>query len=386
VTAAIAADRTRAGHPMDAAMVRGLIDRGVFVPGDAVLAGLVDAQIAEGDLEAALGRTLGRPHIGLRDPDDSPEAPVAWPGRRVAVLFVDGTIVDGPSAELPFGMGGFAGSDTLVAALERCRREPSIGAVVLRVNSPGGSAFASDVVAREIQHVRAAGKPIVVSMGDLAASGGYYIAAPADVVFAEPSTLTGSIGVFGYKVDAQKLIESLGVNVETFRRGAHADILSVYRPWTEAERGLVENEIHHLYSLFLQTVADGRKRQGLTVARVDAIGEGHVWTGALAAPIGLVDRMGGISAAIDEAARLGAVPFGNDQLPELALLPEEHKGLLHRVAGAASALAATDGEASAPARLLTGDVRAALRLLAPYLLHAGNTGIEARLPYELELR
>ncbi|MFL5303850.1 MAG: signal peptide peptidase SppA [Polyangia bacterium] len=388
VTATIAADRTRAGHPMDAAMVRSLVDRGVFVPGDAVLAGLVDAQIAEGDLEAALGRTLGRPHIAVRDPDGSPEAPVSWPGRRVAVLFVDGTIVDGPSAELPFGMGGFAGADTLVAALERCRREPSIGAVVLRVNSPGGSAFASDVIAREIQHVRAAGKPIVVSMGDLAASGGYYIAAPADVVYADPSTLTGSIGVFGYKVDGQKLLDSVGVNVETFRRGAHADILSAYRPWTEAERAIVENEIHHLYSLFLQTVADGRKRQGLTVARVDAIGEGHVWTGALAGPIGLVDRMGGISAAIDEAARLGAVPLGNDQLPELVLLPAENKGLLHKVASAASALTESDGEAAAaqPARLLTGDVRAALRLLAPYLLHAGNTGIEARLPYELELR
>ncbi len=387
LTAAIAADRTRAGHPMDAAVVRALVDRGVFVPGDAALAGLIDAQIPEGDLEAALGRALGRPGIALRDPDGSPEAPAAWPGRRVAVLFVDGTIVDGPSAGLPFGMGGFAGSDTLVAALERCRREPGIGAVVLRVNSPGGSAFASDVVAREIQHVRAAGKPVVVSMGDLAASGGYYIAAPSDVVYAEPSTLTGSIGVFGYKLDAQKLVESLGVNVQTFQRGTHADMLSPYRPWTESERAIVENEIHHLYGLFLQTVADGRKRQGLTVARVDAIGEGHVWTGALAAPIGLVDRMGGISAAIDEAARLGAVPLGNDQLPEMLLLPPDEKGLLHKVAGAASALAA-DGEAGAiqPARLLTDDLRAALRLLAPYLLHAGNTGIEARLPYELELR
>jgi protease IV len=390
VTAAIAADRTRAGHPMDAAVVRALIDRGVFVPGDAALAGLVDAQIAEGDLEAALGRTLGRPHISLRDPDGAPEVPVAWPGRRVAVLFVDGTIVDGPSAELPLGMGGFAGSDTLVAALERCRREPTIGAVVLRVNSPGGSAFASDVVAREIQHVRAAGKPIVVSMGDLAASGGYYIAAPADVVYAEPSTLTGSIGVFGYKVDAQKLIESLGVNVETFRRGAHADIASPYRPWTDAERAIIENEIHHLYSLFLQTVADGRKRQGLTIARVDAIGEGHIWTGALAGPIGLVDRMGGLSAAIDEAARLGAVPVGNDQMPELTLLPAQDKGLLRKVADAASMMASADAETPAiapqPAHLLTDDLRAALRLLAPFLLHARNTGTLARLPYEIELR
>ena len=387
VTAAIAADRTRAGHPMDAAVVRALVDRGVFVPGEAILAGLVDAPIAEGDLESAIGLALRRPHISIRDPDSAPELPDAWPGRRVAVLFVDGTIVDGPSAELPFGMGAFSGSDTLVAALERCRREASIGAVVLRVNSPGGSAFASDVVAREIQKVRAAGKPILVSMGDLAASGGYYIAAPTDLIYAEPSTLTGSIGVFGYKVDAQKLVASLGVNVETYRRGEHADILSPYRPWTEAERGIVENEIHHLYQLFLQTVAAGRQRQGLTVARVDAIGEGHVWTGALAGPIGLVDRMGGLSAAIDEAARLGGVPLGNDQLPELITLPAQDRGLLRKLAGAASAL---DPEGAAarqpPERLLTDDLRAAVRLLAPFLLHTKNAGFEARLPYDLELR
>lgn len=388
VTAAIAADRTRAGHRMDAAVVRALVDRGVFVPGEAILAGLVDAQIAEGDLEATLGHVLRRPHIAVRDPDGAPQVPAAWPGRRLAVLFVDGTIVDGPSTELPFGMGGgFAGSDTLVAALELCRRDPSVGALVLRVNSPGGSAFASDVVARELQKVRAAGKPIVVSMGDLAASGGYYIAAPADVIYAEPSTLTGSIGVFGYKVDAQQLVASLGITTETYRRGAHADALSPLRPWTDAERTIVENEIHHLYQLFLQTVADGRQRQGLTVARVNAIGEGHVWTGALATPIGLVDRMGGLSDAIDEAARLGAVPLGNDRLPELTLLPAQERGLLHKVASAASALDEGPRDVwTPPERLLTHDLRAAVRLLAPFLLSTGNTGLQARLPSDLELR
>jgi protease-4 len=394
VTGAIAADRTRAGHAMDAAAVRTLIDRGVFLPGEAVLAGLVDGLAAEGDLEAVLAQAMGRSQLPLRDADGSPEQPVAWPGRRVAVLFVDGTIVDGPSTELPLGMGAFAGSDTLAAALERCRLDPSVAAVVLRVNSPGGSAFASDVLAREIKHVRAAGKPIVVSMGDLAASGGYYIAAPADVIYAEPSTLSGSIGVFGYKVDAQKLIANLGLNVEVYRRGAHADLLSPYRPWTDVEHALAEDEIHHLYGLFLQTVADGRKRQGLTVARVDAIGEGHVWTGALAVPLGLVDRMGGLSAAIDEAARLGRVPLANDEMPDLLPLPPEEKGLLHRVASAASAVAdaaqATDDHPAAPAlepaRLLNGDLRAAARLLGPLLLQPGNSGYQARLPYDLEMR
>ena len=157
------------------------------------------------------------------------------PGRAAASRCCSSTAPSSTArnVDLPFGLGDFAGADTLVAALEQCRRDATVAAVVLRVNSPGGSAFASDVVAREIKSLRAAGKPIVVSMGDLAASGGYYIAAPADVIYAEPSTLSGSIGVFGYKVDAQKLLGTLGINVETYRRGAHADFLSPYRPWTD---------------------------------------------------------------------------------------------------------------------------------------------------------
>ena len=401
VTTAIAADRTRAGHPMDAAMVRALIDRGLFSAGDAALAGLGDAVAAEGDLEPFVQHALGRANLKLRDPDPSPAAPAAWPSRRVAVLFVDGTMVDGPNVDLPFGMGAFAGSDTLGAALEQCRRDPTIAAVVLRVNSPGGSAFASDVLAREIKKVREAGKPIVVSMGDLAASGGYYIAAPADVIYAEPSTTTGSIGIFGYKVDAQKLLGTLGINVETYRRGAHADFLSPYRPWTKEERALAEQQIEHLYQLFVATVADGRRTRGLTPARVDELGRGHVWTGALAQGLGLVDRMGGVSAAVDEAARLGGVPVGHDQLPDLALLPVENRGLLRRLAGATSVLdgpavespeqslqeqdAPGDPIVAQPASLLTGDARAALRLLAPFLVQGKGTGFSARLPYDIDL-
>ena len=267
------------------------------------------------------------------------------------------------------------------------------------------------MVAREIKSVRAAGKPIVVSMGDLAASGGYYIAAPADVIYAEPSTTTGSIGVFGYKVDAQKLLGMVGINVESYRRGAHADFLSPFRAWTEEERALAEQQIHHLYQLFITTVAEGRRTRGLTPERVDALGQGHIWTGALAQGLGLVDRMGGVSAALDEAARLGGVPVGRDQLPDVALLPAEHKGLLRRLAGAASALedGAIDGatvgsvlesdEQSAeqsneqeapvvrqPASLLTGDARAALRLLAPFLVQGSGAGFAARLPYDIDLR
>jgi protease-4 len=398
VVAAIAGDRTRAGHPTDVSVVRALIDRGLFSAEDAALAGLCDAVAAEGDLDQFLARTFDRPGLKLRDPDSAPMRRDAWPSRRVAVLFVDGTITDGRNVDLPFGLGDLAGAETLVAALEQCRRDPTVHAVVLRVNSPGGSAFGSDVVAREIKSLRAAGKPIVVSMGDLAASGGYYISAPADVIYAEPSTLSGSIGVFGYKVDAQKLLGMLGINVETYRRGAHADFRSPFRPWTAAERTLAEEQIRHLYQLFVTTVAEGRASRGLTPARVDELGQGRVWSGAQAPAPGLVDRMGGLGAAIDEAARRAAAPLGRDHLPELMLLPADDHGLLRRLTGA-SVLAtdgAADGEAedadepaaetATPASLLTGDARAALRLLAPLLVAGSGTGFAARLPYDLDLR
>jgi protease-4 len=411
VTGAIALDRTRSGHPMDVTVVRALIDRGLFSPGDAALAGLVDAVAAEGDLEPFVAQALARPSLKLRDPDPAPLQAAAWPSRRIALVTVDGTIVDGPNVDLPFGFGDFAGAETLVAALEQSRRDATVAAVVLRVNSPGGAAFGSDVVAREIKKLRAAGKPVVVSMGDLAASGGYYISAPADVIFAEPSTLSGSIGVFGYKVDAQKLLATLGLNVETYRRGTHADFLSPYRPWTEAEHALAQQNIEHLYQLFIGTVAEGRRAHGLTTAKVDEIGRGHVWTGALAQGLGLVDRMGGVSAAIDEAARLGGVPLGRDRVPEIALLPAEGGGLLRRLTHAVSAHDAagtqdhgdddladdSDGATDAsdgttptsvapPASLLPADARAALRLLAPFVVTGSGTGYEARMPFDLDLR
>jgi protease IV len=390
VVDAVASDRTRARHPMDAAEVRRLVDRGVFTPGEAMLAGLSDGIVAETELEGFIAQALGVPRVSLRDPDTSPMHLETWPSRRVAVLLVDGTMIDGPSQEVPFGLGSFAGSDTLMSALENCRRDGGVGAIVLRVNSPGGSAFASDALAREIKLVRAAGKPVIVSMGDYAASGGYYISAAADLIFAEPSTLTGSIGVFGYKLDAQRLLATLGLSVETYRRGAHADILSPYRAWTPEELGIAEREIQHLYGLFVNIVVEGRRSKGLTGERVDRIGRGHVWTGAEAQPLGLVDRTGGLAEAIDEAARQGGVPVARDRMPDLELLPEERSGFVRRlaglVAGAADMTDAAGVPGISPVRWLTEDARTALRLLAPLVLGGGGAGFEARLPYDLDLR
>ena len=391
IATAIAADRTRVGKKMDAAEVRALIDRGLFTPAQAQAAGLVDGAADQGQLEAVIARALGRPDVGITELEATPVAPGAWPSRRVAVVLVDGTIVDGPSQELPFGVGGVAGSDTLLSALEECRADSTIGAVVLRVNSPGGSAFASDVIARAIVQVRAAGKPVIVSMGDLAASGGYYMSAPADLVFAEPSTVTGSIGIFAIKVNAARLLGMLGIKVETARRGAHADYLSPYRPWTDDESKMVLDKMRHLYGQFIETVANGRASRGLTVAKVDEIGRGQVWTGALAQSIGLVDRMGGLGDAVDEAVRRAAIPVGRDQVPEMYVLPRPPLGLVRKLVGAADEAAAGAAGATAPstetppARLLTPDLRAALRLLAPTLLSRAGA-IQARLPFDVNIQ
>jgi protease-4 len=381
--ATVARARSSGGRVIDEARVRMLVDRGLFTPYEAQLVGLVDAVKDDDELEAWLRLALGRPSVAIREPDASPTHE-AWPSRKVAVVLVDGAIVDGKSHRFPFAED-VAGSDTLVAALEECRRDASVGAVVLRVNSPGGSAFASDVIARAITKLRRAGKPVVASMGDIAASGGYYVSAPTDAILAEPSTLSGSIGIFGYKVDVRKLMATLGVGVEIYRRGEHADYHSPYRPWTDAEIKIAAEKIRYFYELFINTVAEGRRTRGLTRARVDEIGRGHVWTGAEAQGLGLVDRMGGVGAAIDLAAHLGRVPLEQSGLPALTLLPRPAGGLLARLLNADDTDGARELEQVLTARLAATGVSSALRLLAPLLLGDG-TGIEARVPYDLDVR
>jgi protease-4 len=364
-----------------------LFARATFTPAEAKEAGLVDAILDDHEIEGYLRTLLGRPGLHIDDsPDAAPVRQKRWPVGRVAVILVDGTLVDGTSQDLPFGFGDTVGSDTLVAALEECRRDTSVRAVVLRVNSPGGSAFASDVVARAVIRLRAAGKPVVASMGDVAASGGYYISAPADAIFAEPSTTTGSIGIFGYKLDVAGLMSSLSLRTEVYRRGPHADAASPFRPWTPDERSSAERKIRHLYGAFLETVAAGRKRTGLDVARVDELGRGHVYTAAQARTLHLVDELGGVTAAIDQAVSLGHIPIDMDESPDLLILPRPATSLLKLATGLAQIdTVATAGAAAPETPALSPQLRTAGRLLAPYLFGPGE-GVEARLPYDLETR
>lgn len=228
---------------------------------------------------------------------------------EVAVLFAEGEIVDGNGGK------GQMGGDKIAEELRKIREKDDVKAVVLRVNSPGGSGLASEVMWREIQKVKQAGKPVVVSMGNLAASGGYYISCSADYIYAQPTTLTGSIGVFGMFPNLQGLVtDKIGLTIDTVCTNAHADFGSTMRPVTEMEFNYVQQSIEDFYDTFLTRVFDGRKGKGAEghvlseKALVDSIGQGRVWAGADAIEIGLVDELGSLNDAVKKAVELANIP------------------------------------------------------------------------------
>ncbi len=212
---------------------------------------------------------------------------------KVAVIYAEGTIVSGTGAR------GEVGSDSMVEKIRRARDDEQTVAVVLRINSPGGSALASEVMWRELELLRAE-KPLIVSMGALAASGGYYIAAPADAIYADRATLTGSIGVFGlYFNVGGALKDKLGVTTDVVNTGRYADLGSAFRSPSSAELAYIQTSIEEVYSTFVGHVADGRN---MTPEAVDAIGQGRVWAGGDALEIGLIDGFGGLVDALSLAA------------------------------------------------------------------------------------
>ncbi|MCB9169671.1 MAG: signal peptide peptidase SppA [Flavobacteriales bacterium] len=212
---------------------------------------------------------------------------------KVAVVYAQGQITSGESED------DVVGSETLIKALSKARQDTAVKAIVLRVNSPGGSGLASDMIWREVDLARQS-KPLVVSMGDLAASGGYYISCAADRIYAEPTTITGSIGVFGMIPNLKGFFNNkLGITFDGLKTNEYADLFDVSRPLRPDEREVIQRYIDDFYGTFEQRVADGRH---LDVAMVDSIGRGRVWTGTDAQRIGLVDSIGGLEAAIAGAA------------------------------------------------------------------------------------
>src|SRR5450631_1612607 len=220
---------------------------------------------------------------------------------KVGIVVAAGEILDGHQPP------GTIGGDSTADLLRQARYDNAVKAVVLRVDSPGGSMFASEQILREVQNLRKAGKPVVVSMSSYAASGGYYISAAANQIFASPTTLTGSIGVFSVVPTFQRTLEKFGVKVDGIGTSERAGGMRLDRTLTPASRQILQTSVDHAYSEFLQRVADGRKK---AVAEVDKIAQGRVWAGVDAERIGLVDHLGGLKDASDAAAKLAELGAG----------------------------------------------------------------------------
>ena len=229
---------------------------------------------------------------------------VPYPGRqyslknKIAIIYAEGNIVMGKGNVTNIGGNNYA------EIIRQLRKDTTIKSIILRVNSPGGNAVASDIMWQEL-NLASKVKPVVVSMGNYAASGGYYISCPATKIYASPVTLSGSIGVFGLIPNANKLLhDKLGISVESVNTNKYADFPSVYRPMTTYERGVMQKNIEKIYSDFVSKVATGRN---MDVSSVDSIGQGRVWTGISAKKLGLIDEFGGLEDAIKGAAELAGV-------------------------------------------------------------------------------
>ncbi|HZJ64063.1 MAG TPA: signal peptide peptidase SppA, partial [Kofleriaceae bacterium] len=349
--------------------VLALVDAGPYSAGDlAADAKLVDAVAGPEKISQ-----LVTSELGAILPVTSPaiERPERWERPGVAVVYVDGDITDGKSQTVPMLGQTLAGGETLIEALTAARNDPRIGAIVLRIDSPGGSALASELISREVFSTRGV-KPIICSLSDLAASGGYFVAAGCDVIFAEPMTITGSIGIFYGKFDIGGLARKLGVTTDTFKRGKRADLESMFRPYTDDERAVLKDKLRYMYGRFVAAVSEGR---GITKDDVDAIGRGHVWSGAQAMPIKLIDKFGGLGDALDEAKRRMGLPEATKvQLVELPALPSSLLGTIGKLIGAEADTALSITDVPIIRELLQG-VPASM-LLAPGVA-------QARLPFDI---
>lgn len=320
--------------------VRDLVDAMPMTPDVAAEAGLIDAVLYEDELPAHLAEV---PSGGDEDDEEGIEEapliawddaarwlkrPIEWTTRqRIGVVSLEGLIVPGQSRRmptpLPLPVEAQAGAQTVTRALRRAEADQHIAAVIFLVESPGGSSLASDLIWRAVRRLRER-KPVLVLMGEQAASGGYWVSAPADFIVARPTTLTGSIGVWGGKFVLGELYEKLGVGRQTVQRGARADLYSELEPFSEEEREQVRREMGETYARFKQIVAEGR---GVIEEEVEEIARGRVWTGAQAEEIGLVDELGDFQTALAAAKELAELDPEKDYTvvqitpPRQTLLP-----------------------------------------------------------------
>jgi protease-4 len=343
------------------AEVRALLDQGPFLPEDALRVGLVDDLAYEDQLDDRVPQ-LKAASGDMRRIEDvdyrrvSPRSVGIRPQSRIAVVYAAGVIASGSSGIDPMN-GAVAGSDTIIEQIRRIRDDEAVKAIVLRVDSPGGSSTASDVIWRELMITRdqKPSRPLIVSMSDLAASGGYYIAMPGQWIVAQPATLTGSIGIYTGKMVTGGTLGKLGITTETVRSGRNADMYSPLTPFSPEQRAKVDEYMQAFYDQFVEKVAEARHT---TPERIDAVAQGRVWTGRQAKDIGLVDELGGLDVAIAAAKQRARIPADEDV--ELLMYPPRrsfYEALAEQLGGASSggALRALlgDGDARAVAALTT---------------------------------
>ena len=306
------------GRKKNEADIRHLFDDGPFLPEDALRAGLIDDVAYEDQVDEKLRAGEQRRQI---DSDDYTRVSLSSlglnRGPRIAVIYAAGAITGGRSGFDPLN-GGVVGSDTLIEYIRQARRDSSVRGIVLRIDSPGGSATASDAIWRELTIAKneRSDRPLVASMSDLAASGGYYIAMPAQVIVAQPSTLTGSIGIFGGKVVTGGVYDKLGARIESTSIGRNAEINSPARPFNPAELKKLQEQLQAFYDQFVEKAADSRHS---TPEQIDALAQGRVWTGRQAKQNHLVDELGGLDRAIAIAKQRAKIPAENDV--ELVIYP-----------------------------------------------------------------
>ena len=357
--------------------VKGALDQGLLTPKQAVSLKLVDAVIEPSELEDKLKAAIPGGRFAGEYKRKAPDH-VRW-GRApaIAIVPVIGTIATGKSRQDPFGLAEVAGAESVVRALERASADPLVKAIVLRIDSGGGDALASDLMYRAVLEAKKK-KPVIASMGNVAASGGYYAAMGAQTIYADPTTLTGSIGVFILKPAVQPLAEKLGIRNETIERGEQASLFNTFEPWTPDEQAAAQRWVDGFYDDFITEVS---KSRSLPKEQVDAIAQGRVWSGTAAKERKLVDELGTLLDAVDAARNRAGITAGEDV--ELRIY-DETSGLL---AGAADSPFVREAlKAIAPdATAASESLRALLKetgIPSPILL---QPGLKAQLPYLLRV-
>lgn len=311
-------DSVATARRLPADSVSQLLDRGPYSAGEAMAAGLADTVLYGEQVDSLAARAHGGHRATLRFERYIDDGDALGAGPRIALVTAAGTIAGGRSHDSPMG-GTTLGSETLIKALRDAEERSSVKAIVLRIDSPGGSAQASDEIWHEIMRARRT-KPVIVSMSDLAASGGYYIACAGDSIVAQPGTITGSIGVFGGKLNLLGLYRKLGLNVVTVSRGRNAEMLSSFSDFTPEQEKRFQQQMQVVYDTFVGHVAHGR---GLTPASVDSIGQGRVWSGESGRTIGLVDALGGLDRAFAMARERAGL--GRDENVRVEVFPRPER-------------------------------------------------------------